>query len=74
MREFKKETEEVEKQVVTSAKCDWCGKEFLKDKYTEIGTSFCVWFGWGSRFDADTFYFDICDDCFEKELEPKGRS
>lgn len=49
----------------TSIKCDRCGKEMTFDKYHGEGASFEMSFGYGSRFDLDTWRFDTCDDCAE---------
>jgi|LakMenEpi03Aug12_release.lakeMendotaPanAssembly.Ray.scaffolds.fasta_scaffold977024_2 hypothetical protein len=66
----------IEKEVTTTEKivsmvaCDCCGKEtHITDEYQFVCsniTNFSILFGYGSKFDMDTWDFEICDDCIEK--------
>lgn len=53
--------------VVSSIRCDRCGKETMNRSgyHDREGTTFTLDFGYGSRFDLDQWRFDICDDCAE---------
>lgn len=61
----------VNEEEITSAKCEWCGKECCFKKLFIQGGVMRVEFGFGSKNDGDIYEGCICDDCFEKELKPK---
>jgi len=60
---------EITEEVIRSVSCDWCGEEFNE---TDAINSFSIHFGYGSKYDGDIYYFDICDDCFDKYLKDKA--
>jgi len=75
MRKYKKIEKKIieTKQILTKATCDFCKKEFKINKdlnSAEELTSFYIKFGYGSKYDMETWYFDICDKCAE-ELKNK---
>jgi len=68
MRELKRFEETVVKEETLSLTCDCCGKTV--DGEMEVLSSdindFHINFGYGSKFDMDTWNFDVCDECLEK--------
>ena len=48
-----------------SITCDSCGKVF-HDPIMDAITSFSIDFGFGSKYDGETWCIDLCDDCIDK--------
>ena len=57
-----------EETTITNIICDFCGRHFQFDDAISEGV---IEFGYGSKYDGDRVYFDICDDCFDKILKNK---
>lgn len=59
-------SETVIKVVVLEVRCDRCGQNFKLPRSSGVkGVEFALDFGYGSRFDLETWDFDLCDDCAE---------
>jgi len=72
MRKIKTIKIETEEKVIDKAFCDFCGGEFDECNVSSNGFGTVGFhFGYGSGFDDDSFYLDICDDCFRKEFSDK---
>lgn len=68
MKQTKTVEETITKEEVISVVCNCCGKTET-GKYIDYDstiTNLNINFGYGSRFDTDTWKMDICDDCLEK--------
>jgi hypothetical protein len=68
MKEKITETKTVSEEKVTAITCNCCGKTETGEHidYDSTITSVDISFGYGSRFDTDTWKMDLCDDCLEK--------
>lgn len=58
---------------LTSITCNKCGKTTESSKGNKLDIfqeylfqSFSLHFGYGSKFDEETWKFDICEDCLEQ--------
>jgi len=65
MKKYKEITQQIQTHKLQKLICDGCGKESNNDYDTDI-TSFNIEFGYGSKFDTETWYFDLCDECMER--------
>jgi hypothetical protein len=62
--EQKEITKVVEVVVSESVQCNKCGKECDKgEEFNENMNNFYFGFGWGSRYDGETWDFDLCEEC-----------
>ena len=67
MKTTKTEVIELEQDTLVSIQCDRCGKEVEpEDGITSDITTCNLVFGYGSKFDCETWEIDICDDCAEE--------
>jgi hypothetical protein len=76
MRKLKEVEFKTSKYVPTDIICDWCNKRIGPQyEYSNNcnGTHIGIDFGYGSRHDEASFECDICDDCFDEFIKPKGR-
>ena len=67
MRKYKESTYIAVHKECQLIQCNGCGKT-LDGDMPEMGdiTDIQISFGYGSRFDMETWSFDLCDDCAEK--------
>lgn len=71
MREYTVEEKNVTlyDKVLTKAVCNRCGKEVTNKKESpwEVNEihNITIDFGYGSKFDLQTWNFDLCDECLE---------
>ena len=74
MRYVKLEKSDMIVTHVVKTECDFCKKICSRsvnansDETGLNGASFDIQFGYGSKFDYETWRFDICDECAEKHL------
>ena len=55
----------IKEEEIVKISCDFCTKESTTPLSSDI-TSFSIEPGYGSKFDSESFDFDICDKCLEK--------
>lgn len=62
-------SETITKTITTSIICNCCGKTVKSDEngfnFSDI-TDIEIVFQYGSKFDTESWEFDLCDDCIEK--------
>ena len=58
----------IEVQEISSISCNVCGKvvQGAASEYMSDITGVEIGFGYGSKFDTETWNFDICDACLEQ--------
>jgi hypothetical protein len=72
MRKSKIIVTTVDKEVITSVTCDFCGKEFdKKDAEQGIFNTINIDVAWDSKYDGYKFSGEICDDCIAKIIDGK---
>ncbi len=56
-------------------KCNWCKKDISDYSGMNFieGAEFEITFGYGSRYDRNSYEFCVCDDCFKRVFLKKVR-
>lgn len=68
MKEY--EIQQVEREVLARVYCDECGKEFDKTTVDCSGWGQVnLTFGYGSKFDGESYNGDFCDKCSMKLIK-----
>lgn len=52
--------------------CNKCGKEFLNNSSFDWDAqiiNFNINFNYGSKYDTETWIFDLCENCLENEIK-----
>lgn len=78
MREYKEET--VVQETLSTVTCNMCGNEedyYNSPFYDELTQGFEIRFPYGSKYDNETWSFDLCDKCLTNLVKtfkyvPKG--
>lgn len=60
--------EKVLQKTIKELACDKCG--VMADHDAGNITPIKIEFGYGSRFDLETWSIDLCDDCIEEVVKP----
>lgn len=71
---IKYKVEKVEKEIesIESVTCDYCGMLFDATTTQCYGYGHLeISFGYGSKFDDDHYFLQICDNCFIKHFQHK---
>jgi len=64
MREYETKERVIHETKIVNVKCNKCKKESSKEMWGEVlFQQFGCSFGYGSRYDMESWSFDLCEDC-----------
>jgi len=69
MQILEEKEEVVKTSIIKDTLCDKCGKSLSLAYHCAEGTSFTMYFGYGSNKDGCRYTVDLCDDCVDKFLD-----